>query len=78
LKLLFVMVLLTSSLFVLIISIDLVMGIKFQGIISKALNPFRVMETAEYIILIFFILFFVANLIGAYLNKKRDDNSSSN
>jgi uncharacterized membrane protein len=72
------MVLLTISLFGLIISLDLIIGIKFQGIITKALNPFRVMETAEYIILLFFFLFFVIDLIGAFLNKKRDDNSSSN
>lgn len=77
-KLFFVMVLLAISLFGLIISLDLIIGVKFQGIIAKALNPFRVMETAEYIILLFFFLFFVIDLIGVFLNKKRDANSSSN
>jgi len=78
LKIFLVMVLLMGALFGLVISLDLTMGVSYQGIIAKALNPFRVMETAEYIILLLFILFFVMNLIGTFLNKKRDDNSSSN
>jgi uncharacterized membrane protein len=69
--------LLAVSLFGLVMVIDLIMGIKFQGLIAKTLNPFRVMETAEYIILLLFILIFLIKLIKGYFKKKRDGSPSS-
>lgn len=57
----------------LIIFLDLVMGASFSGIIWKAINPFRVMEAAEYIIIILFILYFIFNAISALINKKKDN-----
>ena len=58
--------------------IDLIMGVKFQGIITKTLNPFRVMEPAEYIILFLFILIFIIKIIGTFIKRKRAGSPSSN
>lgn len=77
-KILLVTGLLAAILLTLIISVDLGMGISFKGIIWKAMNPFKVMESAEYIILFLFILFFLIDSFGAYLNKKRQNNPPSN
>ncbi len=59
------------------ILLDLQMGIVKRGIIWKVINPFRVMETAEYIIILLFLLFFIIGSVGSYL-KKRLSNQSSN
>jgi len=58
---------------ILIISLDLLMGISFKGVFWKAVNPFRVMEAAEYIIILLFGLFFMIDTLGAYLNKKKKE-----
>lgn len=76
LKILFVTTLLAAFSLILIISLDLLMGISISGIFWKALNPFRVMETAEYIIILLFILFYVIESFGAYLNKKKGNSSN--
>jgi hypothetical protein len=52
------------------------MGENTSGIIWRTINPFRVMETAEYIIVILFILFFVIDSIGAFLNRKKGNSSN--
>lgn len=76
-KIFFVTLLLASLLLVLISSVDLIQGFSLHNLLSKELNPFRVMEPAEYIILILFVLFFLINAIGAFLNKKKGNNPSS-
>ncbi|SMQ76054.1 hypothetical protein SAMN05444673_2638 [Bacillus sp. OV166] len=76
LKILFVTTLLAAFSLILIISLDLLMGISISGIFWKALNPFRVMETAEYIIILLFILFYVIDSIGAFLNRKKGNSSN--
>ncbi|PGY08452.1 hypothetical protein [Bacillus sp. AFS031507] len=75
-KILFVTTLLAAFSLILIISLDLLMGISISGIFWKALNPFRVMETAEYIIVLLFILFYVIDSIGAFLNRKKGNSSN--
>jgi hypothetical protein len=60
----------------LIISLDLVMGESISGIFWKAINPFRVMEAAEYIIILLFILFFIFQTISEYIKKKKEDTSN--
>ncbi|MFJ5716464.1 hypothetical protein [Neobacillus sp. NPDC093127] len=77
-KLFLVTIVLATGMFSLIMMIDLLMGIVRRGIIWKALNPFRVMETAEYIIILLFVLFFIFTLIGSYLKKKQKDNQPAN
>jgi hypothetical protein len=76
LKILFVTILLAVCCSILIISLDLLMGVSFSGIIWKAINPFRVMEAAEYIIVLLFILFFMLDSLGSYLDKKKEKNSN--
>jgi hypothetical protein len=76
LKLFFVTILLAGFSTILIISLDLLMGISFTGIIWKAINPFRVMEAAEYIIILLFVLFFFIDTFGSYLNKKKGNSSN--
>jgi hypothetical protein len=73
---LFVTTLLAVGSLILIISLDLLMGENTSGIIWRTINPFRVMETAEYIIVILFILFFVIDSIGAFLNRKKGNSSN--
>ncbi|MEH7336527.1 hypothetical protein V7161_28270 [Neobacillus drentensis] len=77
-KIILVTGLLAAMLITLIIGIDVIMGVRLSGVFWKATNPFRVMEPAEYIILILFILFFFIDSIGSYLNKKRQNNPPSN
>jgi uncharacterized membrane protein len=78
LKLLFVTILLATGLFSLIASIDhVLMGISANGLFSKAVNPFRVMENAEYFVLFFFFLFYIFDIVGAYLNKRKKSNPPS-
>ena len=52
------------------------MGISITGIVWKAINPFRVMEPAEYVIIFLFFAFFVIDTFGSYLNKKKEDSSN--
>ncbi len=77
-KLFLVTILLATGMFSLIMMLDLLMGIVRRGIIWKALNPFRVMETAEYIIILLFFLIFIITSIGSYLKKKQKSNQPSN
>jgi uncharacterized membrane protein len=78
LKLLLVTMLLGTGLFSLIASIDYVlMGISANGIIAKAVNPFQVMENAEYLVLFIFFLFYIFDIVGAYLNKRKKSNPPS-
>lgn len=56
------------------ILIDLKMGVSPKGIILKTINPFRVMEPAEYIILILFISFFLSQAVFSYIKQKKQEN----
>jgi hypothetical protein len=76
LKIFLVSMLLAVSSTLLIIALDLGMGISMTGIIWKAINPFRVMEAAEYIIILLFVLFFFIDSFSAYLNKKKGNTSN--
>ncbi len=77
-KIFFVTCLLAIASTILIISLDLLMGVHASGIIWKAINPFRVMEPAEYIIILLFIMFYFINTFGAYLKKKKEKENPSN
>lgn len=77
-KLFLVSMLLAVGLFSVIIMLDLLMGISPKGIILKATNPFRVMEKAEYFILFLFLLVYIFDIIGGYLNKKQENNPPPN
>lgn len=77
-KLFLVSMLLAVGLFSVIIVLDLLMGISPKGIILKATNPFRVMEKAEYFILFLFLLVYIFDIIGGYLNKKQENNPPPN
>jgi len=77
LKLFMVTILLACGLLVMIISLDLIMGEKFPGIIWKAVNPFRVMEPAEYLIVFLFFFFFFSRKMWLFLKKRESSNSSS-
>ena len=78
LKIFFVSGLLAAFSVILIVSLDLLMGINISGIIWKAINPFKVMEPAEYVIIFLFLLFFVIDTFGGYLNKKKEKQNPSN
>jgi len=78
LKLFMVTILLACGLLVMIISLDLIMGVKFPGIIWKAVNPFRVMEPAEYLIIFLFFFLFLSRKMWLFLKKRESSNSPSN
>ncbi|MFJ7726490.1 hypothetical protein ACIQXV_10020 [Neobacillus sp. NPDC097160] len=67
----FVATLLAIGMFALMILLDLLIGTTPKGIIWKTINPFRVMEPAEYIIVILFILFFLGQSLTSFLKKKK-------
>lgn len=77
-KLIFATVLLAVLLFAIIFALDLISGVSIKGLVSKTINPFRVMEPAEYFIIILFCFFFMIELVGAFLNKKKGNNPSTN
>ncbi|MEH7307195.1 hypothetical protein [Neobacillus drentensis] len=77
-KIFFVTSLLAVFSAILIISLDLIMGVSVSGIIWKAINPFRVMEPAEYVIIFLFTAFFVIDTFGSYLNKKKNKQNPTN
>lgn len=76
LKIFFVTSLVAIFSALLIISLDLLMGISITGIFWKAINPFRVMEPAEYVIIFLFFAFYVIDTFGSYLNKKKGNSSN--
>jgi len=78
LKQFFVTFLLAFGMLSLMILIDLKMGTPPHGIIWKTINPFRVMEPVEYIIVILYILIFLFHSLLSYLKKKRQNNPPSN
>jgi CDP-diglyceride synthetase len=78
LKILFVTCLLAIASTILIISLDLLMGVQISGIFWKAINPFRVMEPAEYIIILLCIMVYFVDTFGAYLKKKKEKENPSN
>lgn len=78
LKAIFVVFTITGGLLSLIILIDLIMGTSPSRVLWKALNPFRVMEPAEYVIVLLFSLFFCLRLLQAFLKKRRQRDSQSN
>jgi hypothetical protein len=77
-KLILVTSLLSFGLFSVIIAIDFLMGLTKKSIITTALNPFKVMETTEYFILFLLFLVFIVDMIGFYLNKKRQSPPQQN
>ncbi|PFP25813.1 hypothetical protein COJ96_18810 [Bacillus sp. AFS073361] len=77
-KIFFVTCLLATFSVILIVSLDLLMGISISGIIWKAVNPFKVMEPAEYVIIFLFLLFFIIDTFGGYLNKKKKKQNPTN
>jgi hypothetical protein len=66
-----VICLIAGGLLSMIIYLDFVSGTSPQYFIRKALNPFRVMEAAEYLIVLLFVLFFMIKTVGSYIKKKR-------
>ncbi|WML39321.1 hypothetical protein RCG19_19380 [Neobacillus sp. OS1-2] len=74
----FVATLLAFGMFFLMILLDLKMGVTPNGVIWKTINPFRVMEPAEYIIVILFILFFLLQAFLSFIKKKRQSSPPSN
>ncbi|MFH7818093.1 hypothetical protein [Neobacillus thermocopriae] len=77
-KLILVMTLLSIGLFSVIISMDLLMGLTKKSMIATALNPFKVMEATEYFILFLLFLVYIVDMVGAYLNKKRQSPPQQN
>jgi len=60
----------------LIILLDFIMGTEPKLLIWKALNPFRVMEPAEYVIVFLFALFFCIRMVKSFLKKMRKQHES--
>ncbi|AZU61817.1 hypothetical protein [Neobacillus mesonae] len=74
-KTIFVMLLLSISMFTLIIFLDLALGFSPHGIIRKQLRSFRVTEQTELVILILFALYFVIKGISGFIKKKQQENA---
>jgi hypothetical protein len=70
-KVIMVVFILAGGLLGLIILLDFLMGTKPNLLIGKALDPFRVMEPAEYVIILLFGLFFCIRLLQSFLKKKK-------
>jgi hypothetical protein len=75
-KAIMVVFILAGGMLSLIILIDFIMGTEPKLLIWKALNPFRVMEPAEYVIVFLFALFFCIRLVRSFLKKKKKQSES--
>jgi hypothetical protein len=73
-KLLFVTFLLATGLISFFIAMDLLMGTSFFKLIWNAINPFRVMEIAEYVILFIFVFIL---FIEAYVSYRKTKNQKT-
>jgi len=75
-KAIMVVCILAGGMMGLIIFLDFIMGTAPNMLISKALNPFRVMEPAEYVIVFIFALFFGIRLLRSYIKKRKAEQDS--
>lgn len=74
-KVIFVTTLIAIVLFLLIISIDLLMGTKFSQLITKETDPFQVMEPPEYGLIIVFGIILVGNGISGFFKRKKKNST---
>jgi hypothetical protein len=75
-KAIMVVFILAGGMLGLIILLDFLMGTEPNSLLMKALDPFRVMEPAEYVIVFLFILFFCLRLLQSFLKKKKKQSNS--
>jgi hypothetical protein len=79
LKAIFVVFILAGGLLGLIIFLDILLGTEPKSLFGKAINPFRVMEPAEYVIVFLFTFFIFVRLVKSYFKKrKKQDNPQTN
>ncbi|MDR6123831.1 putative membrane protein [Bacillus sp. SLBN-46] len=57
--------------------LDLLMGTEPRKLIWKAINPFKVMEAAEYIIIVFFGISIMIKALRYYIKKKKSNQPSN-
>ena len=53
----------------------MIMGFELKNAIFNAFNPFRVMDTSEFVVFFFFILVFLIQSITTYVFKKEEKES---
>jgi uncharacterized membrane protein YwaF len=70
-KILFVTFLLASTLFSLIVTIDLFMGTKINYLFIKETNPFQVMEPAEYALIFILATSVLVTAVISFLKKRK-------
>jgi hypothetical protein len=70
-KAIMVVFILAGGMLGLIILLDFLMGTDPKLLFGKALNPFRVMEPAEHVIIFLFGLFFCFRFLQSLLKKKK-------
>lgn len=71
-----VTLLLAASVFLLLSGLDLILGIKLSQILAKEMNPFRVMDPTEYVLLILLALFLAIQIFNSIRKKKQKGNAS--
>jgi hypothetical protein len=76
-KVLIAIMLMAGMLFGIIFSLDVIGGASLKGLVWKSINPLRVMEPAEYIIIFLFLFFFCIDILGSYLNSKKNKNPTN-
>lgn len=65
---------LISFLIALSIGIDMIMGFELKNAIFNAFNPFRVMDTSEFVVFFFYIS--ISDSIHGYLCSKKEEKES--
>ncbi len=70
-KLFLVSVLLAAGLLILIILLDMLMGVDPSKVVWKAINPFRVIEPAEMVIILIFVSVFLIDSFITYRKQKK-------
>lgn len=73
LKIFGVFLLLFVMLFLLVVSLDLIAGHSLKTSMYYAINPFKIMEVAEYLIIAFTVVYYLAKITRAIIQKKKKE-----
>ncbi|MGY4691664.1 hypothetical protein [Salibacterium sp. K-3] len=65
-------VLLFTTLIGVSLLLDMAMGFNMKDAVRNTFNPFRVMNIVEVLVLILFLLIFLADIVMALLRKRKD------
>lgn len=77
-KRILVLSLIAASMVILVILLDLAMHINLNNILSEEMKPFRVTEQTTIVILLIFLIYFVAKAGIRFIKKRQQEKTTQN